>query len=480
MFAALSKIPGAKAVSKSAPKAARTPSTRLALGQSNQAALGRSPQRTPRPPDAASNAESSARALQPKLIVGAVDDPLEHEADRAADQVMRTPDGAFPVASGPAQISRKCADCEEEEAKTLRAKPAGTALSAFGGTAPALVHEALRAAGQPLDPVVRRFMEPRFGRDFGEVRVHADAQAARSARAVNARAFTVGKDIVFGAGQYAAGSADGQRLLAHELVHTVQQGAAPGVLQRDAEPDAPCPPGQMRMAKGLPCFSYMPGRECPIGQIKFAGQCVPWRPRPSLLDQKLTFDPTLLRPPNVSPPGTSTGTTGAPAGKGTPTPPGSATAGCTYSITFGKPKEVDCDTAWQNDPDKKKKTHGPLCGKQWILDITSVSVSPGTCPLAGLQLSEIVATVPSTFRCTPAGFKWPPPSPCTIGPGGKLTGCTDTLTMCGLTSDLRFGGCEEVVEQTILVDGNPVEKHTIKFELDVRDGVCTGATVTRK
>jgi hypothetical protein len=78
-------------------------------------------------------------------------------------------------------------------------------------------------------------MESRFGKDFSRVRVHADAQAAKSAQEVNALAYTVGHDIVFGAGRYSPGTSSGQHLLAHELTHVVQQraGLAPtGVIQR--------------------------------------------------------------------------------------------------------------------------------------------------------------------------------------------------------------------------------------------------------
>ena len=89
---------------------------------------------------------------------------------------------------------------------------------------PPIVHEVLRTPGQPLDPATRAFMEPRFGHDFSEVRVHTDAKAAESARAVNALAYTVGRDVVFGAGQYAPRNPTGQLLMSHELTHVLQQG----------------------------------------------------------------------------------------------------------------------------------------------------------------------------------------------------------------------------------------------------------------
>src|SRR5262249_20347879 len=88
---------------------------------------------------------------------------------------------------------------------------------------PSIVYDVLRSPGQPLDAATRAFLEPRFGHDFSQVRVHTDAKAAESARAVNALAYTVGKNMVFAQGHYTAATASGQRLLAHELVHTMQQ-----------------------------------------------------------------------------------------------------------------------------------------------------------------------------------------------------------------------------------------------------------------
>jgi hypothetical protein len=88
---------------------------------------------------------------------------------------------------------------------------------------PDAVYEALRTSGEPLDVSTRAFMESRFGHDFSSVRVHTDTRAAESARAVNALAYTVGRDVVFGLGQYAPATGEGQRLLAHELTHFIQQ-----------------------------------------------------------------------------------------------------------------------------------------------------------------------------------------------------------------------------------------------------------------
>jgi hypothetical protein len=99
---------------------------------------------------------------------------------------------------------------------------------------PPVVHEVLKSPGQPLEPGIRAFMEQRFRHDFSLVRVHTDAKAIESARAVNAKAYTIGRNMVFGAGYYEPGISTGQRLLAHELAHVVQQTSTGQTLQRDA------------------------------------------------------------------------------------------------------------------------------------------------------------------------------------------------------------------------------------------------------
>ena len=169
---------------------------------------------------------TGAPALQAKLTVGAVDDPLEHEADAVADHVMRMPDPTVGITSDPAVLRRKCAECEEDDGPLQRLAGGPGSASAAGDVAPPVVHEAIRSGGAPLDPATHDFMQSRFGRDFSDVRIHADGAAAQSAAAVGARAYTVGRDVVFGAGQYQPQAESGRRLLAHELVHTVQQGAA--------------------------------------------------------------------------------------------------------------------------------------------------------------------------------------------------------------------------------------------------------------
>jgi hypothetical protein len=191
------------------------------------------------PPDRADRPQSSSLraatplpgAIQAKLVVGQANDPLEHQADRVAKQVMRMPDPTVSTVAAPPQVSRKCAACEEEEAKTLQSKRTG-APAPSTAEAPGSVHAVLGSPGQRLDAATRAFFEPRFGHDFTRVRVHADARAAISAAEVGARAYAVGKDIVFGAGEYEPRKPEGQRLLAHELVHVIQQAAGPPFLAR--------------------------------------------------------------------------------------------------------------------------------------------------------------------------------------------------------------------------------------------------------
>ena len=166
--------------------------------------------------------------IQTKLKVGSVDDPLEDEADRVVEQVMRMPSPESALTSAAPQVSRKCAECEEE----VKLYKKGATAEAAVGEAPARVHEVLRSPGQPLDPATRGFMEPRFGRDFSGVRVHTNSAAAQSARDVNAQAYTVGHNVVFGSGQFAPGTNEGQKLLAHELTYVVQQKGLGNVIQK--------------------------------------------------------------------------------------------------------------------------------------------------------------------------------------------------------------------------------------------------------
>src|SRR6266849_1328450 len=146
-------------------------------------------------------------------------------------QTKAAPQPSFtPVQTG--LLQRKCAcgqhtitggECEECRHKHEGTIQRAAVSAAPVNTVPPIVHDVLSSSGQPLDAGTRAFMEPRFGHDFSGVRVHTDARATESARAVNALAYTVGRDMVFGTGQYAPETSEGRGLLAHELTHVVQQ-----------------------------------------------------------------------------------------------------------------------------------------------------------------------------------------------------------------------------------------------------------------
>jgi len=202
--------------------------------------------------------------IQPKLTLGAPNDVYEKEADRVADQVMRMSDEEVRTSPAPPSVQRLCSECEEE----LRAKPANGSPNP-AAVVPPIVHEVLRSPGQPLDAETRSFFEPRFGQDFGDVRLHTDARAAESARRLQALAYTVGRNVVFGAGAYASCTPSIQKLLAHELAHVVQQTGSQSlgvqyrdedggmVIQRLSDEESAqqesCEPGATRPEEGLVC-----------------------------------------------------------------------------------------------------------------------------------------------------------------------------------------------------------------------------------
>lgn len=170
-----------------------------------------------------------SRALQAKLRIGQPDDIYEQEADRVAEQVMRMPD---PV------LQRKCAKCNEDKERLLQTKklPGQTPVTQ-NQDVQSIVSDVLNSPGQSLDSITRAFMELRFGQDFSRVRVHSGTAAERSAREVNANAYTAGHDIVFGAERFSPGTTEGRRLIAHELTHIVQQKGSTPLIQRKPDQD---------------------------------------------------------------------------------------------------------------------------------------------------------------------------------------------------------------------------------------------------
>lgn len=178
------------------------------------------------------------KPLQTKLKVGKANDALEREADRTAAVVIsmpRVPVAGVQPAIGPHTVLQpKCSRCEdeiqrqteeEEEEKLVQAKKSP------GGSTQLSADQALGLGlsggpGRPLSLQERTFYEPRFGHDFSRVRLHDGNSAAQAAKGIGARAFTRGRDIVFGQGERNSSTRSGRLLLAHELSHVIQQGQA--------------------------------------------------------------------------------------------------------------------------------------------------------------------------------------------------------------------------------------------------------------
>lgn len=183
---------------------------------------------------------NSPYPIQAKLKIGQPNDKYEQEADRVAEQVMRTPEDARPggrmpdpetqeteQVSGKSQtthIQRTCTECEGEEEddeliqtkKTVNETPKVTPAMSDG-------IQSLKDGGRPLSVSERSFFEPRFGANFSYVRLYTDSSASNIAKSINARAFTHGRNVVFGSGEYSPDTSSGMKLLAHELTHVVQQ-----------------------------------------------------------------------------------------------------------------------------------------------------------------------------------------------------------------------------------------------------------------
>jgi hypothetical protein len=197
------------------------------------------------------------KRLQRKLAIGSSSDPLEAEADRIADQVTATPASPSTRVTLP-RISRM-----------------GT-VACHGNEANDTADRALTGPGIPLERALRQDMEHRLGFDFSAVRVHSGPSAERSARDVNAEAYTLGNNIVFGARRFAPDTSQGRRLLAHELTHVVQQqgaGAQDSRLQRkERDPDE-----LAAMSNEEAAVTALAKRALASGKPQIAVQEVMWR-----------------------------------------------------------------------------------------------------------------------------------------------------------------------------------------------------------
>jgi Domain of unknown function (DUF4157)/Novel toxin 16 len=158
--------------------------------------------------------ERKPHSLQRKLTVGASNDRLEQEADRVADQVLVAPTKVA------ANMARPCIQRFTHGALGLT------------DVVPPTIDRALASPGEPIEATLRQDMEQRFGHDFSQVRVHSGSLASQSARELGARAYAVGSDIVMGSGEFAPGTPEGRRLVAHELTHVIQQQSVTGAVDK--------------------------------------------------------------------------------------------------------------------------------------------------------------------------------------------------------------------------------------------------------
>jgi len=184
------------------------------------------------------------RMIQAKMQVSQPGDQLEKEADQTADRVMRMPEPQIEeneeLRRQPAEekdenekLQKKAEQPEPDEElqrvaapdddeKKLQTKSEGSQAPTVSPRVQSHI-DSLRGNGRPLPESLRASLEPRFGHDFSGVRIHTDTHATEAAQAVHAKAFTIGRDVVFGRGEYAPESTAGKKLLAHELAHVVQQ-----------------------------------------------------------------------------------------------------------------------------------------------------------------------------------------------------------------------------------------------------------------
>ncbi len=169
--------------------------------------------------------------FQPKLTINPPDDQYEREADLVAGQIMRMPmdNNYFFHPASISSVQRKCTECEEEE--KLQRKENSKSEVNVDNTLENYIGN-INSGGNSLPDNVRSFFEPGFGYDFSNVRIHNDAAAAKSAKSINALAYTYGNNIVFNENQYSPDTDSGKRLLAHELTHVVQQNSSKGIQRK--------------------------------------------------------------------------------------------------------------------------------------------------------------------------------------------------------------------------------------------------------
>jgi hypothetical protein len=175
----------------------------------------------------ASCAAEETLGIQPKLTISTPNDAYEIEADRIADRIVS---GGIPAPTAPVDATPLMRRAAESSASQGSAGNAGAPSGRFGAAV-----SAVASGGMPLSAADRAYFEPRLGRDLSHVRLHTDDSADRAAAGIDARAYTLRNHIAFRRGEHSPTTTEGRRLLAHELVHTLQQSAAPPLPERAAD-----------------------------------------------------------------------------------------------------------------------------------------------------------------------------------------------------------------------------------------------------
>jgi hypothetical protein len=241
------------------------------------------------------------RRIQTKLAVGAANDQYEQEADRVAEQVMRMPTSPS-MGTGQAPVQRHSPEAGElgttkPLAATVTRLVQCAASAPLGSSESAPDFEARLSTGgggSPLPGSTRAFMEPRLGADFSGVRLHTGREAAQLNRAIHAQAFTHGSHIYLGEGMSAIGSTAGKQLLAHELVHTIQQGAAHGSMDRATSQSVTRLPVVQRQAAPAPPPVAAPSSVTAAAPAPAPGVIRPSLPSPPVGASKAETDPVEL------------------------------------------------------------------------------------------------------------------------------------------------------------------------------------------
>jgi hypothetical protein len=369
----------------------------------------------------------------PTLKVNQPNDPLEQQADRVADAVS------------------------SDSVVSTSALSLGNGFEATQlDVAPSIVGEALRSNAQPLDPTTKSRMTQRFGYDFGQVRVHIDTKAAESARALDAQAYTVGRDVVFAFGRYAPDTAEGKHLIAHELAHVVQQ-----------DQKARLNPENHRTVQRK-SGSVLPWGTTPTGDPqtyvvqtgdylmkiadKFYGDAMEWPKIYAANKAIIGANPDRIF-----------------AGQILEIPVGGGTSmRCRFEVGYSNPSAIPL-----NMPNH--------CGGAIRYDITSVKANGKGCPanLGGLNVSETVVSdhgcgTPTSMSVRTGNFR--------LGPGGAVAkGSGDTYGIRVPTAVLPscIDPCTETYHQNVFVGGLYAESHSIAFTMCANAGGHCACVIER-